>query len=206
MKLRSKLFFSALICLTLALLILLKKEKSVKISSIENSTVIDHVQNQNAAVQSSNQNKSVAITSEKNNSGSKTTNAQKNEEQTDQQGPLSAQEVESVHNIVKMISRTIAQKSNSNQFMKAIQNLHLTPKFIDEGNNNLGSMVTVRTSNSLEGTRYIHAQFTGPKNNADYLQHISFQIRPGSNSFQKAVEILNEYLPKNKVIKESTSD
>lgn len=122
------------------------------------------------------------------------------------QGPLSVQEVESVNSLVKTISQAIAQRSNSNNFMKAVQALNLKPKFIDEGTTAVGSMVTVRTHDALEGTRYLHAQFTGVKNNADYLEHVSFQIRPGSNSFQKAVEILNQFLPKTKKVKESSSD
>lgn len=121
-------------------------------------------------------------------------------------GPLSAEEVESVNQIVKTVAQAISQKSNSQKFMKALLKLQLKPKFIDQQENSLGSMVTVRTDNSLEGTRYLHAQFTGEKNNANYLEHISFQIRPGSNSFQKAVEILNQFLPKNKITKESDSD
>ncbi|MBC7754096.1 MAG: hypothetical protein H7Z71_07645, partial [Moraxellaceae bacterium] len=121
-------------------------------------------------------------------------------------GPLSAEEVESVHQIVKTIAQAISQKSNSQKFMKALLGLKLKPKFIDQQETSLGSMVTVRTENALEGTRYLHAQFAGEKNNADYLEHISFQIRPGSNSFQKAIEILNQFLPKNKITKESDSD
>lgn len=122
------------------------------------------------------------------------------------QGPLSIQEVESVNNIVKTISQAIAKRSNSTAFMKAVQALNLKPKYMDEGTTAVGSMVTVRTHDALEGTRYLHAQFTGVKNNADYLEHVSFQIRPGSDSFQKAVEILNQFLPKNKKVKESSSD
>ncbi len=122
------------------------------------------------------------------------------------QGPLSIQEVESVNNIVKTISQAISKKYNSMDFMKAVQALNLKPKFMDEGTTAVGSMVTVRTHDALEGTRYLHAQFTGVKNNVDYLEHVSFQIRPGSDSFQKAVEILNQFLPKNKKVKESSSD
>jgi hypothetical protein len=122
------------------------------------------------------------------------------------QGPLSFQEVQSVNNIVKTISQAIAKRSNSTAFMQAVQALNLKPKFMDEGTTAVGSMITVRTHDALEGTRYLHAQFTGVKNNADYLEHVSFQIRPGSDSFQKAVEILNQFLPKNKKVKESSSD
>ena len=121
-------------------------------------------------------------------------------------GPLSVEEIQSVNQIVKTIAQAISQKSNSQKFMKALLALQLEPKFIDQQETSLGSMVTVRTENSLEGTRYLHAQFAGEKNNADYLEHISFQIRPGSNSFQKAVEVLNQFLPKNKITKESYSD
>ena len=122
------------------------------------------------------------------------------------QGPLTANEIQSVRNLTKTISQSIAQKMNSNQFLKAVKDLKLHPLFIDEGTNAVGSLVTIRTQDALEGTRYLHAQFTGEKNNADFLQHVSFQIRPGSDSFQKAVDILNEILPRNKVTKETGAD
>lgn len=117
--------------------------------------------------------------------------------------PLTTPEIQSITNISKALSQTIGQGLNSDKFMRLIKTLGLQPKYMDEGNNALGSMVTVRTQNSLEGTRYLHAQFIGEKKNADLVEHVSFQIRPGTDSFEKAVGILNQVLPKNKTVKEN---
>lgn len=205
MKLSSKLILLTVISVAVVLFVLNQKHKQTASTPDENEMTTESYEASNKQAATS----YVAPTSEKKvptATSVKTSQTHHEETPLYQQGPLSTKEVESVNNIVKTISHAIAKKSHSNDFMKAIQALHLRPKFIDEGNNALGSMVTVRTHDALEGTRYLHAQFTGEKNNADYLQHVSFQIRPGSNSFQKAVEILDQFLPKNKKVKESFSD
>lgn len=209
MKRSSKLILSSLIGIAVILFVLNKKNKQTEMAASDAPSAIESDEaTQVAGAPTSSSPKPAATTAPGKTSAPavKNTGTNQKEETSPAEGPLSVQEVESVNHIVKTISQAIAKKSNSNQFMKAIQALHLRPKFIDEGSNALGSMVTVRTHDALEGTRYLHGQFTGEKNNADYLQHVSFQIRPGSNSFQKAVEILNQYLPKNKTVKESASD
>jgi len=204
MKNNVNILFSLLIGTALVLFILNQKNKQSEADSLNPSTaatnrvVPDSVKQKPAAV--------ARVESPHDMINKNKDQNQKEETPTLSEGPLSTQEIESINNIIKTISQTIAKKLNSNQFMKAIQALQLKPKFIDEGSNALGSMVTVRTHDALPGTRYLHAQFIGEKNNAHDLQHISFQIRPGSNAFQKAVEILNQYLPKNKTVKESDSD
>ncbi len=121
--------------------------------------------------------------------------------------PLTEHESQAITDITKSLSKAIALNLTSHQFMETVRDaMKLQPKFIDKGTTSVGSRVIVRTHNSLEGTRYIHAQFTGEKNKADFLQHASFQIRPGPDSFSKAVETLNQVLPKNKKIKEASSD
>jgi phage antirepressor YoqD-like protein len=52
--------------------------------------------------------------------------------------------------------------------------------------NSLGSSNTIRTEKGLKGTRYFHAQFKGNQEGAEVLQHMSFEIPPGAESFSKA--------------------
>jgi hypothetical protein len=121
--------------------------------------------------------------------------------------PLTNSEIQSVQSMTKALSRAIAQNLSSQQFMQMVNDsLKLRPQFLDEGTSSIGSLVTVRTHDALEGTRYLHAQFTGEKDKADFLQHASFQIRASPDSFNKAIEALNEVLPKDKKIKESSDD
>lgn len=207
---KTKLLVSIVIAVAAVLFILNKKNKQTELPLSENATAIENTEvsaptlNSAKTAIATTANKTTVTSAGKLPVATKTNTAE--DKPLYPQGPLTVQEVESVNSIVKTISQAISKKSTSTQFMKAVQALHLQPKFIDEGSNAVGSMVTVRTNDALEGTRYLHAQFTGEKNNANYLEHISFQIRPGSDSFQKAVEILNQYLPKNKTIKESSSD
>lgn len=122
------------------------------------------------------------------------------------QPSLTDKEIESISIITKALGRTLSQKMNSTEFMKLLTDLKLKPKFMDQGSSALGSFISIRTNNTLDGTRYIHAQFTGEHKKADYLQHFSFQIRPGSDSFEQANKLLNQILPKNRTIKESYND
>lgn len=152
------------------------------------------------------QNQKIQNTATKDASSTSAVSATNNDFSENRQ-PLTNTEIQSVVEITKAMSKAIALDLTSHQFMKMISDtLKLQPQFLDEGTSSIGSFVTVRTHNSLEGTRYLHAQFTGEKNKADFLQHASFQVRPGPDSFKKAVEALDEVLPKNKKVKETSGD
>lgn len=120
--------------------------------------------------------------------------------------PLTAIEIESVRSITKMLSLAINQELSSQSFIKLIKTSGLLPKATVQENDDTGNMTTVRTSNSLVGTRYFHAQFFGGEKLKDFPQHISFEIRPGKDSLEVAGKMIEENFGAKAKLVESRSD
>ncbi len=55
-----------------------------------------------------------------------------------------------------------------------------------------GEMVVIRTKNTLPGTRYFHAQVFKDDNDNDFIQHMSFEYRPGKDAFAQAVAAIKQ--------------
>lgn len=68
-----------------------------------------------------------------------------------------------------------------------LEGLGLTPVVAKNSNESTGSMYTVRTKNSLPGARYFHAQLFTDENGKQFVQHMSFEYRPGENAFAEGV-------------------
>jgi hypothetical protein len=62
-------------------------------------------------------------------------------------------------------------------------------------NPDTGKMLIVRTGEALPGTRYFHAQFFEDENKQPYLQHMSFEFRPGPDAMDKAVKAVESQFP-----------
>lgn len=59
----------------------------------------------------------------------------------------------------------------------------------NDENESTGSMSIIRTRNTLPGTRYFHAQVFKDENGESFIQHISFEYRPGENAFEEAIAV-----------------
>lgn len=106
--------------------------------------------------------------------------------------PLSEEEKHSALTLVKL--QAGAESLNSSKtFVAALEQAHLVPSISRDSNPSTGTLEIVRTENALPGTRYLHAQFfeMGDQKN-DLPQHISFEIRPGSDSMQVALEMIRK--------------
>jgi hypothetical protein len=57
----------------------------------------------------------------------------------------------------------------------------------NDSNEHTGSMSIIRTKNTLPGTRYFHAQIFKDENGDSFVQHMSFEYRPGKYAFEQAV-------------------
>lgn len=57
----------------------------------------------------------------------------------------------------------------------------------NDSNEHTGSMSIIRTDNTLPGTRYFHAQIFKDENGESFVQHMSFEYRPGKYAFEEAV-------------------
>lgn len=62
----------------------------------------------------------------------------------------------------------------------------LSPYIMKDENPYTGSMSIVRTKSTLPGTRYFHAQLFKDEQGNDFVQHVSFEFKPGPNAFNAA--------------------
>lgn len=123
------------------------------------------------------------------------------------QTPLNDQEIKSVSRLTSFFGKLSTAKTSSVQgVVNNIKALGLTPqKTIDE-NPYTGRLTIIRTANALQGTRYLHVQMPGINPKDEFVQHMSFQIRPGKDSFDKAVAMMQKSLPKGSKIQEQSSE
>jgi hypothetical protein len=122
------------------------------------------------------------------------------------QAPLSEKEIKSVRQLSRLLVRTISKNANVQTLTNEIKALGLTPvRSVDE-NKYTGRMTILRTEDALEGTRFLHIQVLGNGPGNEGTQMISFQVRPGADSFAKTVALVEKSLPKGSQVKEKSSD
>lgn len=122
------------------------------------------------------------------------------------QPALYPKEVQAINSFMDLASISIKNSTSSDNFIKKLNQLGLKPKRITEGPNDEGSLKMVRTENTLDGTRYVHAQFEKNEDQSEQLQHFSFQIRAAKDAFEVATKKLDQVLPSSKKIIEKSKD
>ncbi len=69
------------------------------------------------------------------------------------------------------------------ELVKNLKAKKLNPYVMNDGNADTGSLSVVRTKSTLPGTRYFHAQIFKDDEGRDFIQHVSFEFKPGEYSF-----------------------
>lgn len=69
------------------------------------------------------------------------------------------------------------------------------PLVTHNSNPDSGDMVIVRTKSPLPGTRYFHAQYFSDENNNSFVQHMSFEFKPGPTAMNDAVSAVEKAFP-----------
>lgn len=69
------------------------------------------------------------------------------------------------------------------------------PFIVRDENPDTGEMAIVRTKIPLPGTRYFHAQFMSDENKQGFVQHMSFEYRPGPTAMRDAVAAVEKMFP-----------
>lgn len=119
--------------------------------------------------------------------------------------PLNEKEIRSVSQLSSLMFKGLKTHASTQSFTNAIKALGLKVSPIIDENPYTGRMTILRTEDALEGTRYLHIQMSGNNAKDETAQHMSFQLRPGSDSFAKAMAIVEKNLPKGSKIKEKGS-
>ena len=112
-------------------------------------------------------------------------------QRSDQELPnLSPTETAAVRTITaNMLDYTINQKDPL-KLVQALTDAGLHPVIAKDSNDSTGKMQVIRTTDALNGTRYIHAQLFDAADGKSFVQHYSFEIRAGSDSLETATEFL----------------
>jgi hypothetical protein len=109
-----------------------------------------------------------------------------NSAETSMTEKLSGLEKESVTSNMKLLFEFSRARANPDQFFTELERQGLGPKRSRQGSDETGFMTIIRSQNPGAGTRYVHAQFM-EESSTPYLQHMSFETRPGPDSMQNAI-------------------
>lgn len=114
------------------------------------------------------------------------------EEEENDSTHLNRREEESVATFLHSFSAFANESLRHDEWYHQLKNLGLEPEIAENSNEDTGRMLIIRTEKSMEGTRYLHAQFFEDENGDLFAQHLSFEIRPSSNSEQVALQKIQE--------------
>ena len=102
---------------------------------------------------------------------------------------LSVEEKKSLLTLSSLMEEAVNSESTPEILAAKLDDLKLKPMVMKDANPYTGTMEVVRSKDSLPGTRYIHAQYFTNDDGTKVLQHMSFELRPGPDSFEAAKKL-----------------
>ncbi len=113
--------------------------------------------------------------------------------------PLSAEEIRSVEKLVSSFIRPGRGRAALNRLVADLDQAGLQPVMAKSSNPFTGKMLTIRTNETLEGTKYYHATYFEDEDQGrePYPQHRSFEIRGSSDCMKRTQEAVEKMLGKN---------
>ena len=143
----------------------------------------EQIPNGNPSEQSRNENSSQAMGSASSiQNNSKETSENKSKETDSGNKPLSQIEISSVGTLLTAVNDFIVEKSSIDKVIENLTSIGLAPEVSTDRNELTGEMTIIRTENALPGTRYLHAQYFKNEFGVNQLQHLSFEVRAGSDT------------------------
>ena len=109
--------------------------------------------------------------------------------------------------LLQMTRRIFPLATEQTQVKDIVQTLNkfkLDPKVNIDKNEFTGSLSIIRTNKTLPGTRYFHTQYFDEEEGG-IVQHLSFEFKPGAQSFEAVVKAVAEGLPENAEVTVSNS-
>lgn len=108
---------------------------------------------------------------------------------------ISKEQKESLIVQASILKDFATRQTRSDALIEKLQDLEVEPLVMNDENPYTGSMKIVRSRSPMPGTRYFHAQYFDNEQNEEYVQHMSFEFRPGKQSFEavkKSIELAFE--------------
>lgn len=107
---------------------------------------------------------------------------------------ISPEHKTSLLQMTRRIFPLATEKTELNEVVQALNTYKLSPVIKVDKNPFTGSLSVVRTEKTLPGTRYFHTQYFDEEEGG-ILQHLSFEFKPGAQSFEAVVKAVAEGLP-----------
>ena len=101
--------------------------------------------------------------------------------------PATPEELASLKKMTEILSLAAKPGAREADLLKALHEGKQDPFVVDDNNPVTGNMDILRTKAPLPGTRYFHAQYFGDGKNEKFMQHISFEFKPGPQALQQAI-------------------
>lgn len=95
--------------------------------------------------------------------------------------PISHEERASLRTLTSLLNDVTRHPSKPSDLIDQLIRSGYEPVISKDTNDYTGTMVIVRTKNTLPGTRYFHAQYFTDESGKYFPQHLSFEFRPGNS-------------------------
>lgn len=99
----------------------------------------------------------------------------------------SAQDVANLQRMVLLFKDYARPGTSVQKLIEALKSEKQEPFLVKDANPYTGEIQVVRTKSPFPGTRYFHAQFLTTNEGVQFVQHMSFEFRPGQGAFEQAV-------------------
>lgn len=110
--------------------------------------------------------------------------------------PEEKQELESLDRYAKALYLFSSNDQRPEFLVQKLTEAGLKPLVVQDFNEFTGKMIVIRTDETLPGTRYFHAQYFEDEDKKPFLQHMSFEYRPGEKSLDQAIDAIRKAFPK----------
>lgn len=120
---------------------------------------------------------------------------QSEEKTSSQNKPSPRLNIKNIKTMTEFLKESI-QEPDLKLTLQRLQTLQTSPSYSQDSNPETGSFYILRTDKPLKGTRYFHAQYFSEQNQKPFLQHMSFEIPPGKDSFAFAAQTVKSTFPK----------
>lgn len=95
------------------------------------------------------------------------------------------EELTSLENLSSVLAQ--ADHSSLTNLLEQLQKSGQQPLLVRDANPDSGEMFIVRTKSPLPGTRYFHAQYFTGEDGQRFVQHMSFEFKPGPDAMEAAI-------------------
>jgi hypothetical protein len=111
--------------------------------------------------------------------------------------PQEQQELQSLERYTKALYLFASGQQRPELLVQKLTEAGLKPLVVQDFNDLTGKMIVIKTEETLPGTRYFYAQYFEDENKQPFLQHMSFEFRPGEKSLDESVAYVRAAFPKN---------